>query len=245
MKARDIMHADIFSVGPETSILEAAKLMLARRISSLLVMDGGNLLGILTEGDLVRRTEIDTSRQRSRFAEFFTGPGKLARDYVRASGRKVHEVMTREVETVAETTDVRDIVERMEQLHVKRFPVTRGNAVVGVVSRADILRAFVSAAECATSPPLSDEEIRSRLITHLDKQKWFAPGLVTIAVSGGCVTLDGVVMDERQMEAVEVAAENIPGVKKVNDRLIWIDPISGSAYDANSNFVEPPGIGRD
>jgi len=244
MKARDIMHADVFSVGPETSILEAAKLMLARKISGVLVMDGGNLLGILTEGDLVRRTEIDTSRQRSRFAEFFTGPGKLARDYVRASGRKAHEIMTREVNTIPETTEVRDIVERMEQLHVKRLPVTRGNAVVGVVSRADILRAFVTAADCVTLPPLSDDEIRSRLIAHVDKQNWFAPGLVNISVSGGAVTLEGVVMDQRQMEALEVAAENIPGVKKVNDRLIWIDPISGSAYDAHSNFVEPPGIDR-
>src|SRR4029078_11166347 len=108
MKARDIMHADVFSVGPETSILEAAKLMLARKISGVLVMDGGNLLGILTEGDLVRRTEIDTSRQRSRFAELFPGPGKLARDYVRASGRKAHEIMTREVNTIPETTEVRD-----------------------------------------------------------------------------------------------------------------------------------------
>src|SRR4051812_24327096 len=103
MKARGIMHADVVAVGPDASILDAAKLMLDRKISGLLVMDGGNLLGIVTEGDLLRRTEIKTERHRSRFSEFFTGPGKLARDYVRASGRKVYEVMTPEVETVAET----------------------------------------------------------------------------------------------------------------------------------------------
>jgi len=239
MKARDVMHADIFAVGPDASLLDAAKLMLARKISGLLVMDGGNLLGILTEGDLLRRTEIETAQRRSRFAEFFTGPGKLAHEYVRASGRKVHDIMTSQVETVSDTMDLCDVVDRMEQLHVKRLPVTRGNAVVGVISRADILRAFVQAANCATSPPLPDEEIRRHLIAHLKQQNWSAPELVNIAVSDGVVTFQGVVLDPQQMEAFEVAAENIPGVKKVNDRLIWIDPVFGSAFDANNRFVEP------
>jgi CBS domain-containing protein len=239
MKARDIMHADIVAVGPETSILDAAKLMLERNISGLLVMDGGNLLGIVTEGDLVRRTEIDTEKRRSRFAEFFAGPGKLARDYVRASGRKVHQIMTREVESVADTADVRDVVERMEQLRVKRLPVKRGNAVVGVISRADILRAFLQAADCAISPPLPDDEIRTRLVAHLEKQNWSSRDLVKIAVHDGVVTMEGVVLDPLQIEAFEVAAENIPGVKKVNDRMIWIDPIYGSAYDASGRFFEP------
>jgi len=239
MKARDIMHAEVIAVGPDTSVLNAAKLMLARKISGLLVMDGGNLLGILTEGDLLRRSEIETMRRRSRFAEFFTGPGKLAHEYVRASGRKVHDMMTARVETVPETMDLRDVVDRMEQLRVKRLPVTRGNAVVGVISRADILRAFVQAADCAVSPPLPDDEIRRRLVAHLETEKWSQQDLIQIAVSDGVVTFHGVVLDPQQMEAFEVAAENIPGVKKVNDRLIWIDPIFGNAFDANNSFVEP------
>jgi CBS domain-containing protein len=239
MKARDIMHADVVAVDPDASILDAAKLMLERKISGVLVMDGGILRGILTEGDLLRRIEIGTTQHRSRFAEFFVGPGKLAREYVHASGRKVHEIMTPHVETVAEAADVRDVVDRMERLHVKRLPVTSGNAVVGLITRADILRAFVAAADCAASPPLSDNEIGRRLTSHIEQQKWFAPGLVSVAVNGGAVTIEGVVMDQDQMQAVEVAAENLPGVKKVNNRLIWIDPISGSAFDANNRFVEP------
>jgi CBS domain-containing protein len=239
MKARDIMHANVVAVGPDTSILDAAKLMLDRGISGLLVMDGGNLLGVVTEGDLLRRTEIDTEKRRSRFAEFFAGPGKLAQDYVRASGRKVHQVMTREVESVADTADIRDVVNRMEQLKVKRLPVKRGNAVVGLISRADILRAFVQSADCAISPPLPDDEIRKRLIAHLEKQNWSSRDLVKIAVHDGVVTMEGVVLDPLQIEAFEVAAENIPGVRKVNDRMIWIDPIYGSAYDASGRFFEP------
>jgi CBS domain-containing protein len=239
MKARDIMQADVVAVGPDTSILDAAKLMLDRKISGLLVMEGGNLLGVVTEGDLLRRTEIKTERRRSRFAEFFTGPGKLAHEYVRASGRKVHEIMTPQVETVAETTGLREVVDRMEQNHFKRLPVTRGNAVVGIISRADILRAFIETADCVAGPPLSDEDIRRLLVAHLEQQNWSAPELVSIAVNDGVVTLQGVVLDPQQMEAFEVAAENIPGVKKVNDRLIWIDPIFGSAFDANNHFVEP------
>jgi hypothetical protein len=117
--------------------------------------------------------------------------------------------------------------------------VKRGNAVVGVISRADILRAFVQAADCAISPPLPDEEIRKRLVAHLEKQKWSPRDLVNIAVNDGVVTFEGVVLDPLQIEAFEVAAENIPGVKKVNDRMIWIDPIYGSAYDASGRFFEP------
>ncbi len=239
MKARDIMHADVISVRPEDSVLDAARLMLERKISGLLVMDGGNLIGILSEGDLTRRSEIETASRRSRLLEFFTGPGKLADEYIRMSGRKVHEVMTRGVCTVPETADLREVVETMEKHHVKRVPVMVGNAVIGMITRADIMRAFVAVAANSPVKPKTDDEIRRELVTHLEKQKWAPSDLVNISVKDGVITFEGAVMDQRQMQAFEVAAENIPGVKKVKDRLIWIEPISGTAFDVNNRLIEP------
>jgi CBS domain-containing protein len=127
----------------------------------------------------------------------------------------------------------------MEDQHIKRVPVVVGRSVVGMISRSDLLRAFVEAAQRQSTTPMTDDEIRRHLISHLEKQNWCAPDLVQISVNNGVVTINGAVMDQRQMEALEVAAENIPGVRRVNDRLVWIDPISGTGYDANGHFIEP------
>lgn len=239
MKAHDIMHADVFSVRPDDSIFDAAKTMLDRKISALLVMDGGNLVGILTEADLLRRFEIGTNQQRPRFREFFTGPGKLAQDYVRAAARKVHEVMTEEVKTVSESADLREVVDTMEKNRIKHVPVTKGHAVLGMISRSDLMRALIASMPARPARSMTDEEIRLVLVKHLEQQNWTPADLVSVSVKNGVLTLKGAVMDPRQMKAFEVAAENIPGVTKVDDQLIYVDPISGSSYDANNNFLEP------
>ena len=238
MKANEIMHSDVVSVKPDCSVFEAAKLMLDRKISALLVMDGGNLIGILTEADLMRRFELGTDRQRSKLREFFTGPGKLAEDYIRAAGRKVQEVMTPEVRTIDGTAEVRDVVDIMEKHRIKHVPVMIGHAPIGMISRSDLMRALIKAFVPA-GRALTDEEIRKVLIAHLEKQNWSPADLVHITVKDGVLTLEGAVMDPRQMQAFEVAAENIPGVKRVADRLIYVDPFSGSSFDANNNLIEP------
>lgn len=237
MRTRDIMHPDVVSIRPEDSLVDAAKLMLERKISGLLVMDGGNLIGIVTEGDLVRRKELDTGRKRSRLREFFTFPTTLADEYVQMSGCKVHEVMTPGVHTVSENDDVQAVVDLMEKNHIKRVPVTAGRAVVGMITRSDLMRAFVTASKELPSKPLTDEGIRQHLIAHLSQQKWTAPDLVYIEVKNGVVTLKGTVMHPSQMKAFEVAAENVPGVKRVDDLLIWVDPISGTGFDAKNNII--------
>jgi Predicted signal-transduction protein containing cAMP-binding and CBS domains len=239
MKAHDIMHADLVSLQPDDSVFKAAKTMLERKISAILVMDGGNLVGILTEADLMRRFELNTDQQRSRLREFFTGPGKLSHDYVRAAGRKIHEVMTSDVKTVADSAELRDVVETMEKNHIKHVPVMTGHAVIGMISRSDIMRALVASMPEQPARPMTDEEIRRVLVAHLEKQNWAPADLVSVSVKDGVLTLSGAVMDPRQMEAFEVAAENIPGVKKINDQLIYVDPLSGSSYDANNNLLEP------
>lgn len=230
MKARDVMTSDPISVAPESSVVDAARLMLDRKISGVLVMDGGNLVGILSEGDLLRRGEIGTARHRPRWLELFAGPGKLADEYVRLSGRKVHEVMTPLVQTIPEDVDLEEVVRSMESNGVKRLPVMRGNAVVGIITRSDLVRAFVKAPR---QPPqhCSDEEIRKRLFAELQKQHWAPLGTIDVSVDKAVVTLSGAVLDDRQRNALEVAAENIPGVSAVRNQLVWVEPVSGMVVE--------------
>ena len=154
MKAAHIMTRTVLSVRPETTILEAARLMLLHEISGLPVVDSqGHIVGMVTEGDFLRRAETGTRRQRSRWMEFFVGPGRLAEDYVRSTGRRVEDVMTQPVRTIDEDTPLSDVVELMERHRIKRLPVARDRKVVGMVSRANLLHALASLARemCATT----------------------------------------------------------------------------------------------
>lgn len=232
MNAADVMTREVRTVEPDASILEAARLMLQHRISGLPVVDAAKkLVGIVTEGDFLRRTETGTQRRRPRWLEFIVGPGKLATEYTHSSGCKVHEVMTAGVHTVSEDTPLEQVVHLMERCRIKRLPVVRGQSLVGIVTRANLLRAVVRLAHEAKPVLINDAEIRGRLVEELKNLSW-APG-ISVAVKDGVVQLTGVLTDERQRPALRVAAENIPGVKKVVDNLVWIDPQSGLILDGS------------
>jgi CBS domain-containing protein len=226
MNVAEVMTREVITVEPQASILEAARVMMQHRISGLPVVDAGkNLVGIVTEGDFLRRQETGTQRRRPRWLEFLVGPGKLAAEYTQQSGRKVSEVMTDEVYTATEDMPLEQAVNLMERYRIKRLPVTRGKELVGIVTRANILRTVVRLAHEAQSLSADDAEIRKRLLDELKKLPW-APS-VSVAVKDGVVKLSGVLMDERQRAALRVAAENIPGAKSVVDDLVWVDPHSG------------------
>ena len=161
MQVRDAMSANVISVAAQATILEAARTMLRNRVSGLPVVDAeGQLVGMLTEGDFLRRSEIGTERRRPRWLEFVLGPGRMAEDYVRAAGRKVEDVMTRDPVTVREDDDLETVVELMERRRVKRFPVLRDGKIVGIVSRANLMRALVSLAPTEEAPAGGDPAIR-------------------------------------------------------------------------------------
>jgi CBS domain-containing protein len=229
MRAKDIMTEPVVTVPPEASIWEAVRLMLQQKISGLPVVDkSGNLAGIVTEGDFLRRTETDTVRRRPRWIEFLIGPGKLAQEYVHTSGRKVDDVMTTDVYSVSEDAPLDDVVALMERHRIKRVPVVRGQQVVGMVTRANLLRALVKVAKPEPVVSADDATIRRQLLADLEQKRWAPAGAIDIAVTGGIVTLSGVITDERQRQALCVAAENIAGVKKVEDQLVWVVPGTGA-----------------
>jgi CBS domain-containing protein len=228
MLARDVMTAHVVCVQSTTSIAEAIGLMLEHHFSGLPVINGNErLVGIVTEGDFLRRSETGTDRKRPRWLELLVGSRRLAEEYIHARGRKVEEVMSRDPIAITEDTPLDEIVQLMERWHVKRLPVTRGDQVVGIVSRADLLRVLPARSGAAETSARSDETIRKRLLDELDKQPWAPVAMINIAVRDGVVEFGGTITEEAQRDALKVAAENIAGVKAVVDNLIWIEPTSG------------------
>jgi CBS-domain-containing membrane protein len=234
MNAGEVMSRNPIAVPAEAGLAEALQLMFDHRVSGLPVVDGNaGLVGILTEGDLLRRGEICTAAQRSRWLELLTMPGRLARDYVRTHTRRVEEIMTRDVVSVAEDTPLMEVVRLMEWHRIKRVPVLRDGALIGIVSRADLLHAIRRLLVAEPKTAVSDETIRQHVLAELARAPWRPHGL-TVDVVNGVVTLDGVLLDERMRGAARVAAENVPGVKAVADRILWVEPHSGMVFEAPS-----------
>lgn len=229
MQVRDVMTRNVISVKADDSILTAARLMLQNRISGLPVVDtSGAPIGIVTEGDFLRRGELGTTKRRPRWVEFLLGPGKLAEEYVQQSGKRVAEVMTRNPHTAGEDDSLNDVVSQMERYRVKRLPVVRDDKLVGIISRANLLHALASLAREVPAASGGDAGIRDRILGTLAKQPWALA--VNVVVKNGVAELWGTIMDERERQACKVAVENVPGVKKVHDHLVWVEPMSGMAF---------------
>jgi len=223
MNVADVMTRGVISLAPDDTMRRAAQLMLQYEISGFPVLDRGKLVGIVTEGDFLRRTETGTERHRGRWIELLVGPERLAEEYAHAHGRTLDEVMTREVVTVAEDTSLDEAVRLMERHQIKRLPVVKGDAVVGIFTRTNLLRAFIMGSPKATVPSESDAAIREKLLAELDKQPWAPRGSFNAVVENGVVDLQGIIRGERQRVALRIAAENIPGVKQVRDHLLELD----------------------
>jgi CBS domain-containing protein len=231
MRVKDVMTPKVICIDADEPILKAARLMLQNRISGLPVLDKeGELVGIVTEGDFLRRGELGTQRHRPKWLEFVVGPGKLAQEYVHTSGRKVEEIMTTDPWTIGEDATLEAVVEMMERRHIKRIPVTRRGRMVGIVSRANLMHALASLVRDAdiTAPAGSDAAIRENILAAFAKQDW-APR-VNVIVKNGVAELHGIITDDRERQGLIVAAENVPGVKRVWDHLVWVEPISGMAF---------------
>jgi len=243
MKTFEIMSRHVLSIGPGVPIREAIRLMLEHRISGVPVVDStGKLVGILTEGDLLRRGETGTERQRRPWLEFLLGPGRAAEDYVRTHGRRVEDIMTRDIVSIGPNTPVGDVVQIMESRRIKRLPVLDGEVLVGIVSRADLMGALARILDRREALPTDDEAIRERVLAELQKATRWAPRSgVTVTVNNGVVELNGAIFEEKERAALRVAAENVPGVRGVEDRLVWVEPVSGTVIEPPLPAAAPPG----
>lgn len=219
MRALDVMTANVVTVPAHATVQDVARLFVAHRISAAPVVDSkGNMVGIVSEGDLLRRAELGTERRRSWWLDLITTYSEQAAEYVRSHAQRVTDVMTKEVISVDEATPIADIAELLESRHIKRVPVVRDGKPVGIVSRANLVQALASLAPGAdTRSACDDQVIRSQLLEELGRQKWSIGTPANIVVHDGVIHLWGFVLSEQEQHALRVAAENVPGVKAVED----------------------------
>jgi CBS domain-containing protein len=221
MKAHDVMVSNVVTVGPDASVQEVAEALLRNRISAVPVVDAdGMLLGIVSEGDLMRRPETGTEKRRPVWLEFLTSRQALADEFVKTHSRKVTDVMTQGVITASPDTPVGEIATLLEKNNIKRVPIVKGGKVVGIVSRGNLLQALASLKKdkMPTTAP-ADFVIRENVLAQLKTKSWARPLLVNITVQDGIVELWGMVDSQSEKEAIRVLAEITSGVRAVNDNL--------------------------
>lgn len=217
MRAREVMARAVVTASPETTVDELARLMINLRISGVPILDKeGCLVGIVTEGDLLRRVEIGTERRPQGESEPLSSNSWLAAEYVESHAKRVADIMTREVFRVDETATLREIVDLLEAKKIKRVPVVQDRKVVGIISRADLLKVLASGG-VATADEERDLAIRSRLLAELRNQKWSDTSGDRIVVTDGVVHFWGIVGSDNERRALRIAAENIPGVRGIQD----------------------------
>lgn len=219
----------------EASAVEAAiRLMLDRHISGLPVLDAaGSLVGIVTEGNLLRGAELGTEVHRTGWLQFLRGPSHQADDYVESHSRVVGDIMTQDVVTADASASLSEVVAIMRDKRVKRVPILNQGRLVGMVSRSDLLRKLADALSHSTSHvagPFRDADVRRAVLAELQARPWAPVGAINVRVLDGVVDLDGTLFVEADRAAIRVAAQNVSGVTAVRDHLIWVEPNSGMIY---------------
>ncbi len=234
MRAADVMTRAVMTATPTMTLMDAVRTMLDYRVSGLpVVNEAGDLVGMLTEGDLLHRAEAGTeSRHTSRFAAFLLGPGKTAADYVHAHSRVVGDLMTHKVFSAGPEDGLDRVVGIMEAHKVRRVPIVERHKLVGIVSRSDLLRVVMRrlAEEAVTPAPGDDKAIADQVRAEIKHGNWLAADNISIVVHDGKVTLDGTIFDDRMRAALRVAAQNTPGVREVEDKLVTLDSMTALYY---------------
>jgi CBS-domain-containing membrane protein len=221
MKAVDVMVRDVVTVTPDTDVAEAVRLLGEHDVSALPVVDkDGTVVGIISEGDLLRREEIGTEKHRPWWIEAVTPAATLAHEFAKSHGQRVEEVMSTEVVSASEDTPLDEIATLLEKHRIKRVPIIKEGKLVGIVSRSNLIQALASA-QIGVHPAIeADRTIRSELLSRLAEQDWTNFGSRNVIVTQGVVHLWGLVGSEDERHALTALAEDVPGVVSVSDEMI-------------------------
>jgi CBS domain-containing protein len=219
MQVREIMTKDVVTVAPNARVGEVASIMAERRISGVPVVDGqGRLLGIVSETDLLHRTELGTERKRKAWLAAFTDRDTLAEEFVKSHGLLASEVMTRHVVTVKDDAELGEVAELLERNNIKRVPVTSNGKLVGLVTRGDLVRALAKRAT-ATAGKLEDNALQKAMFEKVRATPWLNASFLNFSVTGGKVEMWGFVETAKQREGLRVLAEEMAGVDNVVDNV--------------------------
>jgi CBS domain-containing protein len=228
MQAKDVMTSPVLTVKPDASVTEVARLLLERHISAAPVVDdAGHLLGIVSEGDLMRRPESGTERHPSWWLTLISDPQDEAREYLKSHGLHARDVMSRHVVSVGDDAPLQEIASLLEKHRIKRVPVVRDGQVVGIVSRSNLLQALVAQARPA-APQADDRHLREA-VREAIKATGARTIYVNVVVSEGIVHLWGVAYTDEERNAICVAAEGVPGAKQVMERISLLPRGAGRA----------------
>ena len=227
MNVADFMRIDIVTARPNMNVSDVASQMVRSHVSGMPVVDDeDNLIGIVSEGDLLRRAEAGTDRHRPRWIQILMGSARLADEYVKSHALKVKDVMTSNVVSVDAADSLDTAVDLMERHRVKRLPVVSDGKLIGILSRADVLAAYVYKVRATKPGSATDGEIRQAILEAFEKEKWLRGDRLTVVVREGEVELSGTIMSENERKALTVMAGGIEGVKSVTDNLTYVDPIA-------------------
>lgn len=225
MKASDIMTVTVVTIDARDTVKHAAELMTRHRVSALPVLEHGKLVGMISEGDLLHREETGTEKRRSWWLDLVTGYETRANEYVRSFGGHVRDVMTPGAITITESAPLSEIADLLESKQIKRVPVVRGSKIVGIVSRANLVQAIASMPKLAIPDSKPDDAaIRERVLADIAKQKLAAVRSLNVVVTNGVVNLWGTVLSPAERKALRVMVERIPGVRGVEDHLVYHMP---------------------
>jgi CBS domain-containing protein len=225
MKAKDVMVTNVITVGPEALVPEIANILRRNQISALPVVDRrGKLIGIISEGDLVRRAELGTDYRRSWWLDIFARKSKeaLAIEYRKSHARRVKDVMTQKVISAKPGTSLRDIAVLLEKNRIKRVPIIASSKVVGIVSRANLIQALASTRKESAQSTITDSTIRKRVMAQFKSERWSKHSILNATVQDRAVKLWGIVDSEAEKEAARVAVEQVAGIRAIENNVVVV-----------------------
>lgn len=229
MKAQDVMTPTVITVPPDMPVKEVAALMTDRHISGVpVVTPNGEMVGIVSQSDLLHRRELGTELKRKWWLKVFSDPDRMAREYTKSHGLKAQDIMSRHVTSVNEDADLSDVASILDRNKLKRVPVLRDGRIVGIVARSDLVKALSRTPAETGAKALGDGELHKHLSDKIREQPWLETSYFNVVVTDGAVALWGYVGSQDQRRALRVLVEETAGVKSLEDRLVVGFPTMGA-----------------
>jgi CBS domain-containing protein len=228
MEAREVMTRDVMTVGPDATVGEIAAMLVRNRISAVPVVSGTQLLGIVSQTDLAHRSETGTEKRRKWWLEAFADPDAKAREYIKSHGVRAEDVMTRFVVTVSEDASLAEVADMLDSHGIRQVPVTSDGRLVGMISRADLVRKLAEITVAAPAARPDSGALQKAIWHEIESQPWLKSAFINLAVKGSVVELWGAVDSEEQRRALHVLVEGVPGVARVEDHVGLLPKVVGA-----------------
>jgi CBS domain-containing protein len=220
MKAHEAMSKDVIAVGPDRTVREIAALLVRHRISAVpVVSEDGRVIGIVSQTDLGHRSETDTEKRRKWWLDLFADSSAKAREYIKSHGIVAEDVMTRFVVSVSKDAQLSEVAEILDTHRIRQVPVMEGGKLVGMISRADLVRKLAEATITPSTARPENGALQKAIWERIKAQSWLEAALVNIAVKDGVVELWGAVASDEQRRALRILVEGVSGVQRVEDNV--------------------------